>query len=137
MTDNLTVEQRSAQMSLIKSKDTKPELAVRRLVYSLGYRYRLHADELPGKPDIVFRPRRKAIFVHGCFWHGHECPRGQRMPKTNREYWHQKINKTILRDSENVERLQASDWQVMVVWECQLKDLGGLAEEIKGFLETE
>ena len=94
-------EQRSRTMRAVRDRDTKPELAVRRLLHRMGYRYRLHWRDLPGKPDIVFGPRRKVIFVHGCFWHGHSCNRGNRLPKTNAEYWKAKIERNVARHFES------------------------------------
>lgn len=113
--------QRSAIMRAVKSKDTKPEMIVRRLVHGMGYRYRLHGPELSGKPDLVFAGRRKVIFVHGCFWHGHDCPRGARTPKANREYWEAKIARNVQRDAADVTALLKEGWQVMPIWECETK----------------
>lgn len=125
---------RSEIMRSIKSEDTAPELAVRRIVSALGYRYRLHRQDLPGKPDLVFIGRRKVVFVHGCFWHGHSCPRGARKPKTNGEYWHFKIERNRQRDSQNQARLAELGWRVHVVWECELKDHCMLASRLCNFL---
>lgn len=122
-------------MRAVKSKDTAPELAVRRLVYALGYRFRLHRRDLPGKPDLVFYGRRKVIFVHGCFWHGHKCTRGAREPKSNTEYWHSKIARNRERDTQNTARLTALGWCVHIVWECELRDQAALAQRLRGFLE--
>src|SRR5215204_659207 len=105
-------------MRAVKSRDTAPEMTVRRLLHAMGYRYRLHVAGLPGKPDIVFPSRRKAAFVHGCFWHGHDCSRGARRPKSNEAYWSAKIGRNMVRDEENFARLQAAGWAVLVVWEC-------------------
>lgn len=121
-------------MARVKSRDTKPEMAVRRLLTRLGFRYRLHRDDLPGKPDIAFIARRKAIFVHGCFWHGHDCKRGARVPKANREYWSAKIARNRSRDAENVTRHQQLGWSVLVLFECQLKDSSQLAANLVEFL---
>ncbi len=132
--DNLTPEERSNQMSLIRSKDTKPELRVRHLVHSLGYRYRLHRVELPGKPDLVFPSKRKVIFVHGCFWHGHKCKLG-RVPKSSIEYWTNKITTNRNRDRRNCRRLRKLDWKWLTVWECRLADEVRLAAQIKRFLD--
>src|SRR5690606_27253748 len=103
-----------------KSKDTAPELAVRKLVYSLGYRFRLHRRDLPGNPDLAFIGRRKVIFVHGCFWHGHSCSRGARSPKTNEEYWHSKVNRNRERDAKNLALLAMLGWGVYIIWECEI-----------------
>jgi len=132
--DNLTAEQRSKQMSLVRSRDTKPELLVRRAVHALGYRYRLHRTDLPGKPDLVFSSRKKVIFVHGCFWHGHKCKLG-RMPKSSLEYWRNKIATNKARDRRTLRRLRKLDWECLTVWECSLHDECWLAERIKRFLE--
>lgn len=106
-------------MRRIRSTDTAPELAVRRLLYRLGYRYRLHRKELPGRPDLVFLKRRKVIFVHGCFWHVHTCNAG-RQPKTNQVYWSAKLARNVERDALNQAALLALGWESLVVWECQL-----------------
>jgi DNA mismatch endonuclease (patch repair protein) len=132
--DNLTTEARSMQMSLVRSKDTKPELRVRRLVHGLGFRYRLHRADLPGKPDLVFPSRRKVILVHGCFWHGHDCKLG-RMPKSNLEYWQNKISTNQTRDRETIRSLRELGWECLTVWECGLHDECSLADRIKRFLE--
>jgi DNA mismatch endonuclease (patch repair protein) len=112
---------RSAIMRAIKSRDTSPERAVRKLLSASGYRYRLHSKHLPGRPDIVFAGRKKAIFIHGCFWHGHPCKRGARMPKTNVAYWRAKIERNQLRDQHNIRALRKAGWRVKVIWECELK----------------
>ena len=108
-------------MRAVKGKNTIPEMAVRRLVHGMGYRYRLHRKGLPGKPDLVFGPRRKVIFVHGCFWHGHACERGKRVPKANRDYWTRKIARNRQRDQEHLAALHAARWQVLVIWECEVE----------------
>ena len=120
MTDTMTPEQRHRCMSHIRSKDTKPELAVRKWLWSHGYRYRLNVKSVPGKPDIVMRPYRTAIFVNGCFWHGHDCGKS-RMPKSNTDFWEAKIARNRKRDKENHRLLQENGWHVIVIWECQLK----------------
>jgi DNA mismatch endonuclease (patch repair protein) len=108
-------------MQAIKSKDTRVEMCVRRMLHAEGYRYRLHKRDLPGCPDLVFCGLRKVIFVHGCFWHGHQCVRGKRVPKTNTAYWTAKISRNCARDVAARERLKGLGWQVSVVWECELK----------------
>ncbi|NBJ10919.1 very short patch repair endonuclease [Microvirga arsenatis] len=110
---------RSAVMRAVKSKDTTPELVVRQLVHGMGYRYRLHAKDLPGKPDLVFPQRRKVILVNGCFWHGHHCKRGARQPKANAEYWRAKVQKNRDRDRRNEKALREAGWEVLTIWECQ------------------
>ena len=131
MTDVFTSEQRSAVMRKVKGKDTSPELKVRRLLWGMGLRYRLHRRDLPGAPDIVLAGRRLAIFVHGCFWHGHDCARGARVPKQNRDYWTGKVGRNRERDVRNQAALKASGWAPMVVWECELKDAAALADRLK------
>lgn len=127
-------EQRSRIMRAVHSKDTAPEMVVRRLLHSLGYRYRLHRRDLPGKPDVVLASRRKAIFVHGCFWHGHECLRGARAPKTNEEYWRAKINGNRVRDARNASALETANWNVLTIWECEVKQPQLLREKLIAFL---
>jgi DNA mismatch endonuclease (patch repair protein) len=131
--DNLSPKERSAQMAKVRSKDTKPEMFVRRLVYSMGYRYRLHRSDLPGKPDMVFGPRRKVIFIHGCFWHGHYCSLG-RIPKSRVEFWTAKIVGNRARDEKHIEKLRACEWQTLTIWECQIKDVTSVKGRIKSFL---
>lgn len=128
--------ERSQIMRAVKSHDTAPEMTVRRLVHAMGYRYRLHRKDLPGKPDITFQSRHKVIFVHGCFWHGHECKRGARIPKTNREYWETKIARNRKRDHRHDEELTRAGWRVLVVWECQIKEPQAVAGQIKSFLNN-
>ncbi|CAN5314774.1 very short patch repair endonuclease [soil metagenome] len=132
MTDVFTPEHRSRVMATVKGKNTKPELAVRRLLHQLGARFRLHRRDLPGAPDIVLPRRRLAIFVHGCFWHGHDCARGARVPKQNRDYWLGKVGRNRARDIANRAALEASGWRVETVWECELKD--GLEDRLKALL---
>lgn len=133
--DRITSAERSAQMSLVKSKNTRPELLVRRLAHSLGYRYRLHGARLPGKPDLVFAKRKKVVFVHGCFWHRHVDCRKATTPATNLEYWLPKFERTVERDQQNIDRLWALGWSALVVWECELKDLNALGQRLKAFLD--
>ena len=122
-------------MRAVKSKDTTPELIVRRMVHALGYRYRLHRRDLIGRPDLVFGPRRKVIFVHGCFWHGHDCKRGNRMPKTNSDYWQQKIARNRERDAQSIAALSSQGWDVLTVWECETKDGDALRQKLTAFLK--
>lgn len=122
-------------MSLIRSRDTKPELAVRRIVHGMGYRYRLHAKELPSHPDIVFRPRHKVIFVHGCFWHLHKnCPKC-RLPKSRSDYWQPKLERNAERDREARRLLKRIGWRSLVVWECEIAQPERLARKLRRFLE--
>lgn len=132
--DTRTPEQRRRIMRAVKSKDTKPELAVRCLLYSLGYRYRLHPKGLPGRPDIAFLGRRKAIFVHGCFWHGHECAKG-RSPKSRLEYWQPKLEQNAIRDRTKVEQLESLGWQSLVIWQCEIEDSDDLRKRLRIFLD--
>ncbi|MFW8594730.1 very short patch repair endonuclease [Cribrihabitans neustonicus] len=133
MADKLTPERRSANMAQIRAKDTKPEMLVRRIVHGLGYRYRLHRKDLPGKPDLVFGPRRKVIFVHGCFWHQHSCRAG-RIPASRRDYWEPKLQRNVERDATHLAALTGSGWQVLTVWECETKDLDALRSRLLEFL---
>ncbi len=133
-TDVFTAEQRSRVMARVKGKNTKPEMKVRRLAHALGYRFRLHRTDLPGSPDLVFPGRGKVIFVHGCFWHGHDCPRGSRQPKQNADYWRAKIARTIERDARAVAALEDQGWAVLTLWECELKNADALSERLEAFL---
>ncbi|HUS47978.1 MAG TPA: very short patch repair endonuclease [Phycisphaerae bacterium] len=135
--DVLTSAQRSRCMSAIRNKDTKPELIVRRLVHSLGYRYRLHRKDLPGRPDLTFPARRKVIFVHGCFWHRHRCRKGRSLPATRVGFWQAKLDSNKHRDADTRQKLRRVGWQVLVVWECQTaaEKLERLAKRISQFLE--
>lgn len=119
---------RSEVMARVKGKNTAPELKVRAALWRAGLRYRLHAAALPGKPDLVFPGRRLALFVHGCFWHGHDCPRGARAPKENADYWRRKIGRNRARDQATVQALTAMGWRALTVWECELRREGRLAE---------
>lgn len=130
MTDVYSPEKRSAVMRRVKGKDTAPELKVRRALTALGARYRLNRKDLPGSPDIVMAGRRLAIFVHGCFWHGHDCARGARVPKANREYWTAKVERNVARDHKAAQALADQGWRVETIWECELKDEAGLAERL-------
>lgn len=124
-------------MSRIRSKDTKPEMTVRRLVHALGYRYRLHRKDLPGKPDLAFGPKRKVVFVHGCFWHQHdleECLDGRR-PKSNANYWMPKLRRNVERDAEHIAALQNDGWQVLTIWDCETKDLLAIENRLVEFLD--
>jgi DNA mismatch endonuclease (patch repair protein) len=135
MTDVYGPEKRSAVMRRVKGAGTTPERLVRRLIWGLGGRYRLNRRDLPGKPDIVLAGRRLAIFVHGCFWHGHDCARGARVPKTNRDYWVAKIARNRARDAAAQEALEAQGWRVETVWECETRDAPALEARAKAWLE--
>lgn len=136
-TDTFAPEKRSAVMRRVKGRDTTPELAVRRLLWSLGARYRLHRPDLPGKPDIVLARRRLVVFVHGCFWHGHDCRRGARLPKANRDYWLAKIAGNRARDAGAGARLAHRGWRVEVVWECEIKDSAVLRARLERLLDRQ
>ena len=132
--DRLAPEKRSWLMSRIRSKNTKPEIVVRSLAHRLGFRFRLHRRDLPGTPDLAFIARKKAIFVHGCFWHGHKCKRSG-SPKTNKKYWEAKISENKRRDARNRRRLAALGWRSLVVWECELSDRSKVSEAVRRFLD--
>lgn len=135
MADRLSPEGRSALMRRIGAKDTQPEMAVRRMLHALGYRYVLHDKRMPGTPDLVFPARRKAVFVHGCFWHGHSCGRGFR-PSTNAAFWAAKIDSNRARDRRSVQAIRANGWRVLTVWECatQPKKIESLRRRLIAFL---
>jgi len=134
MTDVFSPEKRSAVMRRVKGRDTSPELKVRKLLWSLGARYRLNRRDLPGSPDIVMPGRKLAVFVHGCFWHGHDCPRGARVPKQNRDYWTAKVDRNRVRDARAEAALSEAGWRVETVWECELKDMAALEARITRWL---
>ncbi len=136
MVDTLTPVERAKRMALIRGRDTKPEIIVRRMLHAMGYRYRLHAKDLPGRPDIVFRSRRKAILVHGCFWHRHPDPACKlaRMPKSRVQFWERKLEGNRERDAANEARLKEMGWKVLTVWECELRDLEQLGNKLSSFI---
>ncbi len=131
--DRLTKERRSWLMSRVKGRNTTPEVAVRSMIHRMGYRFRLHRADLPGKPDIVFGPRKKIVFVHGCFWHGHRCGKG-RLPKSNRRFWRNKIVTNRARDRRHIGDLGRLGWKVLVIWQCELKDPLAVRRRIVDFL---
>lgn len=135
MTDGVSPA-RSRIMWAVRSKNTIPEVALRKWLHAAGYRFRLHRKDLPGNPDIVFPSRRKALFVHGCFWHGHNCPRGSRQPKTNVEYWTQKIKRNRERDEVALVELRGLGWDVEIVWECEMKEKVGVMERLRTWLDN-
>lgn len=137
MSDVLTPEQRQLNMSRIRGKDTRPEMVVRSMVHRMGYRYRLHCSNLPGKPDLVLVRHRKIIFVHGCFWHMHKCRYGRVIPKTRAEFWQNKRLANVARDKRNLAKLKRAGWQVLVVWECWTRDLDMLRRRLEAFLGDE
>ena len=128
-------EDRSRIMRAVKSRDTSPELTVRKLLHAMGYRFRVHRKDLPGKPDIVLPGRQKVLFVHGCFWHGHNCSRGDRVPRANREYWISKIARNRERDAAAKAALEKNAWKVGIVWECEIKNLGCVERQLRRFLK--
>lgn len=132
--DPLTPARRSANMRAIRSKDTKPEMVVRRLVHSLGARFRLHRRDLPGRPDLAFISRRQVIFVHGCFWHQHPGCREGRPPGSRPDYWLPKLARNVARDRDAEQRLRSEDWDVLTVWECETKNLDALRRKLQQFL---
>lgn len=134
--DVFSREKRSQIMSRVSGRNTKPEIAVRSLLHNMGYRFRLHRKDLPGKPDITLPKYKKVIFVHGCFWHGHaDCPRSKR-PTTNQEFWREKLDKNIERDKSAVKALKQLGWEVMTVWSCEVNDTNKLIIKLFSFLES-
>lgn len=123
-------------MRAVKGKNTTPELMLRKMLHRAGYRYRLHRRDLPGKPDIVFPGRKKVIFVHGCFWHGHDCHRGARLPKTNAAYWNDKISRNRKRDAVHLAALREMGWEALVIWECELSDMTEVMQRAQHFLDS-
>lgn len=136
MADILTPEQRSFNMSRIRNRDTRPEMIVRSIVHRMGYRYRLHKKELPGKPDLVLVRHRKIIDVHGCFFHMHDCKFGKVVPVTNAKFWSMKRLSNVNRDRRNLAALKRAGWRVLTVWECQTKDPGVVTKRLIRFLES-
>lgn len=134
--DTISRERRSKIMALVCGKNTRPELVVRKLVFGMGYRYRLHARDLPGQPDLVFRKKGKVIFVHGCFWHRHDgCPLA-RLPKSRSDFWLPKLEGNRLRDKRNERALTRQGWAVLTIWECQLQETDALRKRIRRFLDA-
>ncbi|MBB5393925.1 MULTISPECIES: very short patch repair endonuclease [unclassified Herbaspirillum] len=133
MVDTRTIEQRRRIMQSVRIKDTGPEIIVRKIIYGLGYRYRLHRKDLPGRPDICFPGKKKVIFVHGCFWHGHLCKKGQ-LPKSKLEYWQPKINANKSRDAKNVDLLEQQGWKILILWQCELYETETLLLRLEEFL---
>ena len=135
MSDNLTAKQRSDCMRAVRGQDTTPEMLVRQTAHSLGYRYALHRKNLSGKPDLVFVSRRKIVFVHGCFWHVHNCRHGRIPPVSNLNYWRTKREKNKERDKEHLRSLRAAGWKVLVVWECWTRDMVRVGKRLADFLD--
>lgn len=136
MVDVHTPEQRSYNMAKIRSRDTKPELLLRKGLSARGYRYRLHLAKLPGAPDLVFPGRKKVVFVNGCFWHSHTCKYGRVRPATRPEFWAEKRAATVARDARNTEELERSGWSVLTVWECELRNLDQAILKVTTFLDS-
>lgn len=134
--DTLTKEKRSEVMSRVRSKNTRPELAVRKLVKALGYKFRLHDKSLPGRPDLVFPNKRKAIFIHGCFWHRHGCANGQRLPKSRVGFWEEKLISNRRRDIHNLRRLNRLGWRYLIIWECRLRKPESIERKLVKFLQS-
>ena len=134
MVDTVSVAKRSEIMSRVRNKDTRPELFVRRLIHKAGFRYRLHVSKLPGRPDLVFPGRKKVVFVHGCFWHSHSGCQNARVPKSRADFWMSKLESNKERDERNMHALMDEGWDVLVIWECELRD-PELLNRIKDFLE--
>ena len=134
--DKLSASARSEQMRKVRSVDTKPELAVRRIAHGLGFRFRLHPGELPGSPDLVFPRLRKVIFVHGCFWHGHSCRAGRNQPASNTDYWAAKLERNRRRDRMAKAQLRGMGWRVAVLWECQIRKETDLARRLRSYLDS-
>lgn len=137
MSDNLSPQDRSYCMSRIRSRDMKPEMVVRSMVHRLGYRFRLHGCDLPGKPDLVLPRHGAVIFVNGCFWHWHPDPACTiaGLPKSNLEYWRPKLERTRIRDQAQIEALSNEGWRVLTIWECEMKNVAHLLNKIRNFLE--
>jgi len=134
MADVHNTETRRFNMSRVRGRHTRPEITLRRLVFSLGYRYRLHDSRLPGKPDLVFAGRRKVIFMHGCFWHCHDCAKGKSTPARNEQFWKDKRAANVARDARTIESLSTAGWATLVVWECQLRDVEALTHRLVRFV---
>jgi len=135
VTDTLSPNERSKRMSLIRGKDSSPELKLRRLVHGMGFRYRLHVKDLPGKPDLVFPSRRAVIFMHGCFWHRHPGCKLARMPKSKLDFWRPKLEGNRERDLRNQEMLKKLGWHVLVIWECEMKNIEKVSNKVREFLQ--
>ncbi|QNM82396.1 DNA mismatch endonuclease Vsr [Sphingomonas sabuli] len=136
MADRISAPQRSENMRRIKGAHTKPEMIVRRMVHSMGRRYRLHRKHLPGNPDLVFGPSRKVIFVHGCFWHQHTACKAGRVPSSNSHYWHDKLRRNVSRDAKAQEELKRLGWEVLTVWDCETRNTSALHARLEAFLSS-
>jgi DNA mismatch endonuclease, patch repair protein len=134
--DTLTREERSERMRRVHSRDTKPELHLRSLVWALGYRYRKNRRDVVGQPDISIKTRKRAIFLHGCFWHRHDCDSGRRAPKTRRSFWESKFHQNVARDVRVLRELKAAGWRALVIWECELRDETNVERRVRRFLDA-
>src|ERR1700733_6824333 len=134
MTDKISKARRSANMRAVRSRNTRPEILVRQIAYRLGFRFRLHRRDLPGKPDIAFPGRQKAIFVHGCFWHKHKGCRRATVPKSNRGFWRLKLARNVARDAMQLAAIRKRGWRALVVWECEIKNERRLVAKMRRFL---
>lgn len=134
MADRITKAQRSRNMARVKNKNTAPELIVRKTLHRLGFRFRLYRSDLPGNPDIVLPRHHKIVFVHGCFWHGHTCPRGKR-PSTRQDFWNRKLDGNQKRDKANQDKLKELGWEILIVWECQVKNVDNLEKQLLDFMK--
>jgi DNA mismatch endonuclease (patch repair protein) len=132
--DKISKEQRSENMRAVRSLNTGPEIRVRQIAHGLGYRFRIHRRDLPGKPDLAFPSRRKAVFVHGCFWHQHKGCRRASLPQSNIDYWHPKLARNAVRDAKQIAALKANGWRALVIWECEIKDEKWLTARLRRFL---
>lgn len=135
MSDNISKDRRSANMRAVRSRDTAPEIRVRRAAHRLGYRFRLHRSNLPGKPDLAFPSRKKVIFVHGCFWHRHKKCRRAALPESNRKFWRTKLTRNAFRDAAQMTAIRKIGWRSIVIWECETKNEKQLAARLKRFLK--
>ncbi|WP_067733533.1 very short patch repair endonuclease [Novosphingobium naphthalenivorans] len=136
MTDTLSCAERSERMRRVRSRDTKPELALRRIVWGLGFRYRKNSQSIIGRPDLAFIGRKRVIFLHGCFWHRHDCRAGRRVPKSRIDFWQRKFEDNVRRDAVVGETLARDGWKSLVIWECQLANEDEVARRVKGFLDA-
>ena len=135
--DTVNPTKRSEIMARIKSKDTKPEILIRKMVHGMGFRFRLHVTSLPGRPDLAFRRMKKVIFVNGCFWHHHNGCKYARMPKSKLEFWIPKLTATTARDTRNIAALESAGWQTLTIWECELADIIAVKKKIMFYLESD
>lgn len=135
MTDTISKDRRSANMRAVRSRNTRPEIRVRQIAHGLGYRFRLHRSDLPGKPDIVFPGRQKAVFVHGCFWHQHNGCRRAGIPRSNSRFWRRKLARNAARDADQLAAIKKRGWRALVIWECQIKDEKRLTARLRRFLD--